>query len=251
MDFSNKTILLTGGVQGIGKSIAEIFSKNGAKVIIIDVDQKLGNELVSQLQNVEYFNLDLSKQNQISNYLKLIKNIQIDVFIGNAGILSYKNLSNFNFEDAHDIFNTNLFGHLKIIQGIKNKLSKSSLGKIILMSSINGEYGTQDSLFYNLSKASINNAVKSLCVELANEGINVNGIAPGFIKTRMSVLADGSDEFEDENFQNIYIKNKKIPMGRYGKPEDISKVVLFLSSTLSDYINGQIINVDGGVTSTF
>ena len=94
MDFSNKTILLTGGVQGIGKSIAEIFSKNGAKVIIIDIDQKLGNEIVSQLQNVEYFNLDLSKQNQISNYLKSIKNIQIDVFIGNAGILSYKNLSN-------------------------------------------------------------------------------------------------------------------------------------------------------------
>ena len=81
------------------------------------------------------------------------------------------------------------------------------------MSSINGEYGTQDSLFYNLSKASINNAVKSLCVDLANEGINVNGIAPGFIKTRMSVLADGSDEFEDENFQNIYIKNKKFLWG--------------------------------------
>ena len=65
MDFSNKTILLTGGVQGIGKSIAEIFSKYGAKVIIIDIDQKLGNEIVSQLQNVEYFNLDLSKQNII------------------------------------------------------------------------------------------------------------------------------------------------------------------------------------------
>ena len=108
MDFSNKNNLINWWCTGIGKSIAEIFSKNGAKVIIIDIDQKLGNEIVSQLQNVEYFNLDLSKQNQISNYLKSIRDIQIDVFIGNAGILSYKNLSNFNFEDAHDIFNTNL-----------------------------------------------------------------------------------------------------------------------------------------------
>jgi NAD(P)-dependent dehydrogenase (short-subunit alcohol dehydrogenase family) len=67
----------------------------------------------------------------------------------------------------------------------------------------------------------------------------------------MSVLADGSDEFENEIFKNIYIKNKKIPIGRYGTPEDIAKVVLFLASSLSNYINGQIINVDGGVTSTF
>jgi 3-oxoacyl-[acyl-carrier protein] reductase len=88
-------------------------------------------------------------------------------------------------------------------------------------------------------------------VDLSGENITVNGIAPGFIKTRMSVLADGSDEFENENFKNIYIKNKKIPIGRYGTPEDISKVVLFLASSLSNYINGQIINVDGGVTSTF
>ena len=102
-----------------------------------------------------------------------------------------------------------------------------------------------------MSKASIESAVKSLCVDLADKQITVNGIAPGFIKTRMSVLADGTDEFENKDFKEIYLKQKKLPVGRYGEPQDIANVAVFLASPLANYINGQIINVDGGVTSTF
>ena len=119
------------------------------------------------------------------------------------------------------------------------------------MSSINAQLGTSGSILYNMTKASIESAVKSLCVDLADQQITVNGIAPGFIKTRMSVLADGTDEFENNDFKEIYLKQKKLPIGRHGEPQDIANVAVFLASPLANYINGQIINVDGGVTSTF
>lgn len=251
MNFSNNNIIVTGGAQGIGESIALEFAKLKAEVFILDIDHQLGESISKKHENIHFYKIDLSSTEEIKNFIEKFNTKTIDVFIGNAGILTYKNINNFDFDDAHKIFDTNLFGHLKLIQGLKEKISSSTLKKIILMSSINGQFGAKESLLYNMTKASIENAVKSLCVDLAEIGINVNGIAPGFIKTRMSVLADGSDEFENENFKSIYLKYNKLPIGRYGNPIDIANVALLLASPLANYINGQIINVDGGVTSTF
>ena len=140
---------------------------------------------------------------------------------------------------------------VKITNVLLEKLSFSDHSKIINISSINGLFGTENTLFYNASKAAIINFSKSLAVELGPKKINVNCIAPGMIKTAMSITASGKDEFNEDIFKDVYIKYKKIPLNRYGSPEDIAGIVAFLSSDDSNYITGQVIAVDGGLTSTF
>jgi len=250
MNFQDQTILITGGAQGIGKSIVQSFLNLNAKVIALDIDP-IEKTLFDHHENLVSIKLDLASPEKIDDFCLSIKDKKIDTFIGNAGILSYKNIDNFSHQDAHQIFDVNLLGHLKLIQSLKNNIAQSDSKKIILLSSINAQFGTPGSILYNMTKASIESAVKSLCVDLADQQITVNGIAPGFIKTRMSVLADGTDEFENDDFKEIYLKQKKLPIGRYGEPQDIANVAVFLASPLANYINGQIINVDGGVTSTF
>ena len=250
MNFQGQTILITGGAQGIGKSIVQSFLNFNAKVITLDIDA-IDKTLFEHHENLKSVKIDLSSPKEIENFCLSFKDKKIDTFVGNAGILSYKNIDNFSHQDAHHIFDVNLLGHLKLIQSLKNNIAQSDSKKIILMSSINAQFGTPGSILYNMTKASIESAVKSLCVDLADQKITVNGIAPGFIKTRMSVLANGTDEFENNDFKEIYLKQKKLPIGRHGEPQDIANVALLLASPLANYINGQIINVDGGVTSTF
>jgi NAD(P)-dependent dehydrogenase (short-subunit alcohol dehydrogenase family) len=123
-------------------------------------------------------------------------------------------------------------------------------GRIINISSINGFLGSERTAHYNAAKGGVNQLTRCLAVELAPYGIQVNAIAPGFIKTRMSIV-DGEDETESEWFRAFYVERRRIPMGRAGRPEEVAACALFLASDDCQYMTGQVLVVDGGLTATF
>jgi NAD(P)-dependent dehydrogenase (short-subunit alcohol dehydrogenase family) len=123
-------------------------------------------------------------------------------------------------------------------------------GRIINISSVNGFLGGEQSAHYNAAKGGINQLTRCFAVELAPYNIQVNAIAPGFIKTRMSII-DGEDETESEWFQSFYVRRRRIPMARAGRPEEVASAALFLASDDCQYMTGQILVVDGGLTATF
>ena len=122
--------------------------------------------------------------------------------------------------------------------------------RILNIASVNGLRGSRDSLSYSTAKGGVVNLTRCLASELAADGINVNAIAPGFIRTRMSVLPDGSVEQETDWFNYIYVKHRRIPLAKGGVPDDIAGPALFFCSEDSRYVTGQILPVDGGMMST-
>jgi len=124
-------------------------------------------------------------------------------------------------------------------------------GRIIMISSIQGIRGYKGNISYNTAKGGMINMTRVLSTELASENILVNSVAPGFINTDMSVMKDGTLEWDSDWFKDVYLKYEKLPMGRYGNPDDIAGAVYFFCSEDSKYVTGQTLLVDGGVSSTF
>ena len=124
-------------------------------------------------------------------------------------------------------------------------------GRIIMISSIQGIRGYKGNISYNTAKGGMINMTKVLAVELAEKNILVNSVAPGFINTPLSVMKDGKLVWDTDWFKDVYLKYEKLPMGRYGNPDDIAGAVYFFCSDDSKYVTGQTLLVDGGVSSTF
>ena len=120
-----------------------------------------------------------------------------------------------------------------------------------MISSIQGIRGYKGNISYNTAKGGMINMTRVLSTELASENILVNSVAPGFINTDMSVMKDGTLEWDSDWFKDVYLKHEKLPMGRYGNPDDIAGAVYFFCSEDSKYVTGQTLLVDGGVSSTF
>ena len=157
-------------------------------------------------------------------------------------------MSHFNHVINNNM-NTVLSVTLKFIDILKSKKKKN---KILNISSIMGLRGSKDSIPYSTAKGGVINLTRCLAVDLAKFNINVNAICPGFINTRMALLPDGSGhEYETEMFKDVYLKHERIPLIRTGKSEDISGPAFFLCSKDSDYITGQMLMVDGGISAIF
>ena len=242
--FDGKIALITGSARGIGKSIARLFAEQGAQVVIADILQKdidaTVQEFISEGLKVAGYQCNITSEEEVVNMMKDIYEQfnSIDILINNAGITADTLLIRMKKIDWDKVINVNLTGTFICTQKAAKYMMKQRHGKIVNISSVIGFIGNFGQANYAASKGGIIAFTKSVSKELASRNINVNAVAPGFIRTAMT-------DALPEEIQLKYLEN--ISLKRFGTPEDVGKLVLFLSSEDADYITGQTIIIDGGM----
>ncbi len=244
VNLKNKVAIVTGSARGIGKSIATSLLEKNAQVIIIDLDKSKIEQTVGELKkiskDVSGSVCDITDSSAVNKMVKQVykKFGSIDILVNNAGITSDKLLIRMKSDDWKKVLEVNLTGTFNCTQKVSRIMMKQRSGKIINVSSIIGIIGNPGQSNYAASKGGIISFTKSIAKELAIRGINVNAIAPGFIKTKMT-------EKLPDKVREEYLK--QIPMKKFGTPKQVADLVLFLSSKNSEYITGQTISIDGGM----
>lgn len=241
---SLKNVIVTGASRGIGKSIAELLANNGYNILInYNYSENnafdLYNRLKSEGLSVRLFKADVSKRDEVKSMMEYcIKEFgSIDILINNAGISQEKLFTDITDEDFDNIININLKSVFYCCQEALKYILPNKRGKIINISSVWGIVGASCEVHYSASKAGVIGLTKALSKELGPSNIQVNCIAPGIIKTDM--LCDYTDnELNDLKYNT--------PLMRLGNPNDIAGCVLFLASSHSDFITGQVISPNGG-----
>ena len=240
-----KTIIITGASRGIGKGIASILAKNGANIAFtysqsIESANKLVKEIKSIGVECRAYQSNAASYEESQSLVENILNDfdTFDVLINNAGITRDNLLLRMNEEDFDKVVEVNLKSVFNMVKACQRVFLKKRSGSIINISSIVGVKGNAGQSNYAASKAGIIGFLKSIALELGSRNIRSNVVAPGFIQTEMT------DQLS-EDIVNKWIEG--IPLKRGGKPEDVANLCLFLSSDLSNFITGQVINVDGGM----
>lgn len=233
-----KIAVITGGGNGIGKAIAQVFVNQGAKVVIIGRDEeKLKNTVTDLGDECRYLVMDLTRKKDINMFFEKCENVfsrKIDIFISNAGVYINKALGEYVSEDFDYIINSDLKSHFLLGQEYIRYCKKSNIsGNMIFISSnraLFGDYGP-----YGLAKVGINHFVYGLAKESKNTKVRVNAVAPGMTATGINNLS------KEDNLYIPYARGNRVIL-----PEEISEVVLFLASDISKVVNGVIIPCDEG-----
>lgn len=245
INLKGKVALITGGSRGIGKSIALKFASIGANIAINYLNDEA--EALQVKEEIEKFGVKcIVAKCDVSNFddaHKLIDEVvkeysRIDILINNAGITKDNLLMKMKEQDFDSVIAVNLKGVYNCTKAAIKPMMKQRYGKIVNMASVVGIIGNPGQANYCASKAGVIGFTKAIAKEIASRNINVNAVAPGFIDTDMTKVL--KDEVKDYMLRNI-------PLQKFGTPEDISNLVAFLSSDISAYITGQVINVDGGM----
>jgi|MBT6353946.1 3-oxoacyl-[acyl-carrier protein] reductase len=251
----NKKAIVTGGSRGIGEGIVKRLYNEGAEIIIADIREELAENLIKDLDHnqISFFQADLSQEEEIKKLMDYTKTKwgSLDFLINNAGIEDGYTLADQTYESYRKTMKVNMDAPFLCSKYALSLLEKSKTPRIIMITSIQGVRGYKGNISYNTAKGGLINMTRVLAVELAEKNILVNSVAPGFINTPLSVMKDGNLEWDTDWFNDVYLKYEKLPMGRYGNPDDIAGAVYFFCSEDSKYVTGQTLLVDGGVSSTF
>ncbi|MGD6801329.1 3-oxoacyl-ACP reductase FabG [Rossellomorea aquimaris] len=235
-----KTAVITGAANGIGLEAARTFKREGANVVIADFNEEAGKKAEEANPGVVFVRVDVSDRDSVDSLVQTVIDHfgTIDILINNAGITRDSMLSKMTSEQFQQVINVNLTGVFHCTQAVLPYMAEQGSGKIINTSSVTGTYGNVGQTNYAAAKAGVIGMTKTWAKELARKGINVNAVAPGFTETAMVA----------EVPEKVIEKMKaQVPMGRLGKPEDIANAYLFLASSESDYVNGHVLHVDGGI----
>lgn len=235
-----KTVLVTGGSRGIGKSIVECFASKGYNVILnYNKSYEQAKSIESNFENVKIFKADVSNRKEVQNMIAYAIETfgQIDILVNNAGIACTGLLQDLTLEEWQEVFNINVNGVFNCTQLVLPSMIARHSGKIINVSSIWGMVGASCEVAYSSSKAAVIGFTKALAKEVGPSGITVNCVAPGIVMTDM-VSKYSIEEFEE-------IRNQ-IPLGEIGNTNDIASSVLFLASDEANYITGQVLSPNGG-----
>lgn len=236
LDFSGKTVLVIGGTSGIGNGIAQGFRKAGAAVHVTGTRGSADEYPDSEMDGLTFHSLDVSDRDAVDGFGWPDR---LDVVVLCQGIARYGR-EEFTREGWDAVMEVNLDSLLDCANATRQKLADTG-GSLIIVSSVGGYRGMVGNPAYGASKAGAISMVKSLGVAFGKEGIRVTGIAPGYVHTKIN------DAFlKDEGVRNQIIA--KTPRGRLGLPADMAGAALFLASPLADYVVGQTISVDGGLS---
>jgi 3-oxoacyl-[acyl-carrier protein] reductase len=244
MRLKDRVALITGAANGIGLKASEVFAKEGAKVAMADFNAEQGEKRAQELRGkgyeVTFFQVDVAQRSSVDEMVEKVREVygNIGILINNAGITKDAMLSKLTIEDFQAVLDVNLTGVFHCTQAVLPSMIENGKGRIINTSSVSGVYGNVGQTNYAATKAGVVGMTKSWAKELGRKGINVNAVAPGFIETGMT--AKVPERILDQMKQMV-------PLLRLGKPEDIANAYLFLASDESNYINGTVLHVDGGI----
>ncbi|MBI3467028.1 MAG: 3-oxoacyl-[acyl-carrier-protein] reductase [Planctomycetes bacterium] len=246
MILAAKVALVTGASRGIGRAIARAFASEGAKVAVVynrspEPAEKLVQEIAQKGGEAVAFQADVKDFESAQKIVQqtIDKWGQLDILVNNAGVIRDKLFVTMEPDDWNEVVHTNLGGAFNFSRAAGVFMMRARRGKIINISSVAGEFGGRGQVNYAASKGAINAMTRSLAAELAPRNVNINAIAPGLIETEMSETV--------RNLVGEEIK-KIIPLKRCGKPEEIAALAVFLASPAADYITGQVITIDGGLS---
>ena len=255
----DRVAIVTGAARGIGRAIATRFAEEGARVCLADKRGELVRESAVALAerhpgSAFAQTVDISDRDLVGAMVAATVERwgRLDILVNNAAMPEPMTpFAEQTWEHYKEMQSVNLDGAYFCTLEALVHLQESPCARILNIASIMGVRGSRDSLPYSTAKGGLVNMTRCLAADLAPKGIRVNAIAPGFIDTPMARLPDGSHEFKTEWFEDIYVKYGRILLGNYGQPEDIAGPAFFLCCDDSGYVTGQILMVDGGVSSTF
>ncbi|MBF0503788.1 MAG: 3-oxoacyl-[acyl-carrier-protein] reductase [Candidatus Omnitrophica bacterium] len=245
MLFKDEVVLVTGSTRGIGLSVAQAFAKEGALVIIIGRNQQqaktVADEIKAQGFLADGFGCDVTVLAQVQETVNKILDIhkRIDILVNNAGITRDNLLLRLEESDWDEVIKVNLKGVFNVTKVVTKAMLKAKKGKVISISSVIGITGNAGQANYAASKAGVIAFSKSVAREFAQRNITANVVAPGYIRTDMT--AKISEVMQQKLLEHI-------PLARFGETSDVAGVCLFLASPSANYITGQTIVVDGGLT---
>ncbi|MBE3554013.1 MAG: 3-oxoacyl-[acyl-carrier-protein] reductase [Thermicanus sp.] len=240
-----RVALITGASRGIGRATALALAEVGAKIAVnFQGNEERAKEVVHQVESLGgealLVRADVSQYDQVESMVDAVLSRfgKLDILVNNAGITRDTLIMRMKEEDWDAVINTNLKGVFHCIKAVTRPMMKQRYGRIINLSSVVGVSGNPGQANYVAAKAGVIGLTKTAAKELASRGITVNAVAPGFIETDMTGLLD--EKLKEEML-------KMIPLARFGKPEDVARVIRFLAAPDADYITGQVIHVDGGL----
>jgi len=234
-----KICIITGGGRGIGKSTAEKFSGEGATVIIAENDEKTGQSVADALKG-KFIKTDVSNQESVNVLFQSVMDAytRVDILVNNAGILMDSTLTKMDEDQFDSVINVNLKGVYLCGRAAADIMKEQGSGVILNASSVvahNGNFGQTN---YVATKSGVIGMTKVWARELGKDGVRVNAVAPGFIKTEMTAQMPE---------KIIKMMGEKVPVKRWGEVDDVANAYCFLASDEASYISGTVLNVDGGV----
>jgi len=243
--FEGKTALVTGASRGIGREIALQYAKEGSNLVLCATDEEAVKAVAKECEafgaGVSPIKCDVSDEEQVKAMVDsaMERFGRIDILVNNAGITRDGLVMKMSEQDFDQVIRVNLKGSFLCMKAVSRIMMKQRYGRIVNISSVVGLMGNAGQVNYSASKAGIIGMTKSLARELVSRGVTVNAVAPGFIATDMTnAMSDSAKE----------LALSAVPMGKMGEPSHIAKAVAFLSSDDAEYITGQVLAVDGGMS---
>jgi 3-oxoacyl-[acyl-carrier protein] reductase len=234
--------IVTGAANGIGRAVAEQLRERGD--IVVGLDREAGDGVVAVDLAV-----DADRAGAVAEASARLGGL--DVLVNVAGIFRGGAIHDSDLDDWRAVWAVDLDAPLDLMRRVSGGMIQQGFGRIVNITSVHARQAQRGCLAYDVAKAGLEAATRSAALDLAAHGVLVNAVAPGFVRTRMSLMDDGRDETDTESFRSVYVDGGKLPVGRAAQPGEIAHAVAFLAGRDNTYTTGQVLVVDGGLSTTF